>query len=269
MNKIFTLSNRSENPWIETNDALTDMSEIKVTDKYCIVPYHIYEDSLCDDDYINHDVIENGSNFKYPIKHFSRIQNLREQSYHACVWYPEIKNIIPTAESLLIPIVSSSQVQDELKNNIAKYPFVRLCTMSPKDIKSLPLYDQWETAYNDLTISQRTNDLFEGEKHLFLRKKREYQWEVRCFWSHGQLRAVSIPNDVELTELDKEKILEFFKKYGKYIPYHSATVDIGQTDQIELIEFNTFGPDMKATAGNFSWREDVMILLFSPKPVFR
>lgn len=269
MDKIFNLPNQSQDFWIETNDAQIDISEIKITDKYCIVPYHIYQDSLCDDEEINFDVIEVGSSFKYPLKHFPRIQLLREQSHHACVWYPEIKEKIPTAESLLIPIYSIQQVQDNLKENISEYPFVRLCTMSPKDIRSLPLYDQWECAFNDLTKSQRTKDLFQGEKHLFLRKKKEYQWEARCFWSHGKLRAVSLPNDMEFIEFDKERILEFFRKYGKDIPYHSATVDIGQTDQIELIEFNTFGPDMKATVGNFSWKEDIMTLLFAPEPIFR
>lgn len=24
-------------------------------------------------------------------------------------------------------------------------------------------------------------------KHLFLREKKEYEWEARCFWSHGRL----------------------------------------------------------------------------------
>ena len=93
---------------------------------------------------------------------------------------------------------------------------------------------------------------------------------VRCFWSHGKLRAISLDNNIDFTKFDKEDILEFFKNYEKYIPYHSAIVDIGKTiEQIELIEFNTFGPDMKATAGNFSWKEDIMILLFSPIPIFR
>src|SRR5947208_2425671 len=98
---------------------------------------------------------------------FPRIQLLREHSHQACVWYPEIKGKIPTAESLLLPIQSSQQVQDDLKENIQKYPFVRLCSMSPKDIRATPLYDQWETAFNDLINSQRTKDLFEGDKHLF------------------------------------------------------------------------------------------------------
>lgn len=252
---------RQSELWIETNDALTNLSEIQITSDHCIVPYHIYEDSLCDDDDINRDMIQCKYHFKYPRSCFSAIQKLREESYHACIWYPD--NTIPTADSILIKIKSNKDLKNTLKK-YPDYPFVRLCSMSPKDVSPIPLYDRWEDAYHDLTISVRTKD-FIG-KHLFMRKKKIYEWEVRCFWSHGQLRAVSLP-DMLFTE--QEDILDFFKQYGKSIPYHSATVDIGKTDRIELIEYNSFGPDMKATAGYFSWVEDVMILLFSPTPIFR
>ena len=261
MDKIFTLSTQ-KTKWIETNDALTNLSEIQLTPQYCIVPLHIYEDSLCDDDNLNVNMIEDKTSFIYPRECFSQIQLLRQQSYRACIWYEEIKDNIPTADSILIHITSNEQLQEALKKHILEYPFVRLCTMSPKDIKTIPLYDDWKEAYHDLTISVRTKEI----EHLFMRKKKEYEWEARCFWSHGKLRAVSLP---DMIFDEQEEILTFFKTYGPFIPYHSATVDIGKTDQIELIEFNTFGPDMKATAGNFSWEEDVMTLVFSPTVIFR
>ena len=266
MDKIFKLPAdiRSSNLWIDKNDALTNYSEIKITNDYCIVPYHIYEDSLCDDDDINKDMVQCQYNFKYPRHLFSQLHQLRVKSYYACVRYPEIKTTIPTAESILIPIESILKLKKDLKKNILNYPFVRLCNMSPKDIR-LPLYNDWKEAFNDLITSIRTNDF--TDKHLFMRKKKIYEWEARCFWSHGKLRAVSLP-DLFIEDVTKE-IKTFFKQYGKYIPYHSATVDIGKTDCIELIEFNTFGPDMNATSGQFSWIEDIMILLFSQTPVFR
>jgi hypothetical protein len=102
-----------------------------------------------------------------------------------------------------------------------------------------------------------------------MRQIRNYKWEARCFWSRDKLRAISLPSDMDFTDDDKNEILDFFNKYGKYLPYHSVTIDIGKCDNIEIIEFNTFGPDMKATAGNFSWYEDIMILIWSSTPVFR
>ena len=272
MEKVHSLpSIKSKNRWVETNDAQTDLSEIKVTDELCIVPYHIYEDSLIEDEEINIDMLEKDRSIIYPRKWFERIQFLREISHQACIWYPEVAGKIPTAKSLLIEFQTLEELQNALKNNLFSYPFVRLCSMSPKDINQIPLYTSWKKALRDLIRSERTgNMLGEGQcKHLFLRKKKEYQWEARCFWSRDKLRAVSLPSWTEFSEEEKNEIVKFFHKYGRDFPYHSAVVDIGKTDQIELIEFNTFGPDMKATAGTFSWYEDVMTLLFSPEPVFR
>lgn len=268
MHKIFNI-NTSKKLWIDTNSAQTHLSEIELTDEYCIIPMHIYEDSLCDDDEINNVIIFNNNHVKVPRSYFNKVQFLRNQSYRACIWYPEIKNKIPTAESKLIPI----QNDKKIKKYISCYPFVRLCTMSSKDIINPPIYNNWENALIDLKNSSRTNDLLDKPfcencqgKHIFLRKIKNYDYEARCFWSRGKLRAVSL-SDIDNINND---ILKFFEKYQQYIPYHSATIDIGITNNnIELIEFNSFGPDMNATSGNFSWIEDVYTLLYSEKTIFR
>jgi len=295
MDQIFTLpSTTGFSPWVDTNDAETELSEIQVTATHCIVPQHIYKDSLLEDEYLDKLVIDNDMWVLYPRHVLNYIQATRGNSYRACIWYPELINKIPTAPSILLYLTSMTQLWSHLKDNIAQYPFVRLCTMSPKDRKTVPLYDSTtiRDAVKDITHSQRTKNLFsepycdscsssksvsEGcdenlikGKHLFMREQREYEWEARCFWSRDKLRAVSLPVNTEFTSEDKKEIINFFERYGKHIPYHSAVVDIAKTDDaIELIEFNTFGPDMKATAGNFSWYEDVMTLVHAPAPVFR
>lgn len=146
--------------------------------------------------------------------------------------------------------------------------------MSPKDIKQIPIYDNYKIAYNHLRTSDRTKNIFDYDPcldmkfHLFLREQRIYSWEARCFWSRDKLRAVSLPKDMDFSPQDKLQIIEFFNIYSINFPYHSATVDIEKYNNIiELIEFNTFGPDMNAIAGNFSWEEDAMTLLFSTEPV--
>ena len=276
---IYTLPKSRFSRWVETNDADTNLSEIQVTEDYCIVPMHIYQDSLIENDFLDKFIIEENIHIFYNRKALKDIQETRANSYRACIWYQEIIGKIPTAESILLKISSISEVREGLENNIEKYPFVKLCTMSAKDKKEIPIYnkDKIKDALDDLICSDRTNNLFsepycfecEG-KHLFMRMYKKYLWEARCFWSRDKLRAVSMPNFMEYDKKDQDDIIKFFNNYGKYFPYHSATVDIGMTDNgIELIEFNTFGPDMKASAGNFSWFEDVTILLYSPIPVFR
>lgn len=273
MDRIFNipkyLSNRSsiDECWIETNDANVGMSEIKFDDMHCWVPWHIYEDSLIDDDIINEHAIEKDYWTLYPIHLYSEIQRIRGESYKACNWYEDIINNIPTSKSIISKINDEYnrdyEIQKVLEENLEKYPFVRLCTMSAKDVKCVPIYEKWEDALKDLNCSERTK----RGCHIFMREKREYTTEARCFWSRDKLRAVSLALlDTDIDEIENKKIESsityFFKRYGKYIPYHSAVVDIGiiSSDpkglRIELIEFNSFGPDMNATAGNFSWYED-------------
>lgn len=277
IHKIFILPNRTSDKWIESNDAQTEISEIMVDKDFCYVPIHIYEDSLIDSDEFGENI--NYSN-RYVIldrKYLNLIQELRISGYRACIWYEEIKDKIPTARSILLSIESKEQLKSSLSKYISCYPFVRLCTMSPKDIKCPSVYFDSELAFNDILISERTSDIIEppfcencNGKHLFMREERNYIWEVRCFWSRDKLRAISLPINYNFTKKDRKSIIMFFNNYSVYFPYHSATVDIGKTnDSIELIEFNSFGPDMKATAGNFSWKEDVMILLFSNEPCFK
>ena len=100
--------------------------------------------------------------------------------------------------------------------------------------------------------------LSEDEKRV-----RKIAWEARCFWSRDRLRGVSCAPHMSAAE--RAQVLEFFAAFGARLPYHSATVDSGwaqETQRVELIEFNSFGPDLQATAGNFSWAEDMHQLLF-------
>lgn len=140
--------------------------------------------------------------------------------------------------------------------------------MSPKDIR-LPICTTKEEALDLLTRSQRTKDhLDSNDFHLILRQPRSFLWEARCFWSRDKLRAVSLSGKIQ--HHYKQDILTFFSQYGNDIPYHSAVVDLGMTATgLELIEFNSFGPDLNATSGYFSWLEDINTLLNSPEPIFR
>lgn len=265
MDLVFPLPGMDDvSGWIERNDARTGNSEMITTCTHCIVPIHVWEDSLVDGDLVP--IARSDRFVAYDLSDLEDIQAQREASYRACVWYPEIENTIPTAPSLLLDVSTIDMLRDSLNDSIAAYPFVRTCAMSPKDVRTVPLYEDPEEAFDDLMRSERTDDMC----HLFVRKRCEYLWEARCFWSRVRLRAVSFVEPHDFTSDDRDEVLAFFDAHGNDIPYHSATVDIGMTrDGLELIEFNTFGPDMKATAGRFSWREDAHTLLSSSEPEFR
>lgn len=252
--------------WMEINDAGLNISEILIYGDKCFVPAHIYEDSLVEDFY-DKIISEENNYLLFPLDLRESIQKARIKSYSACIWYPEIEKVVPTAQSKLFLLNSHENLLNNIKENIHEYPFVRLCSKSPKDVKPVPIYNDATEAYNDIIRSNRTHD-FMG-KHLFMREEREYLWEARCFFSRDKLRAVSLPLHVD--GIDNNIIIDFFDKYGKFLPYHSVMVDIGETidKNIEIIELNSFGPDMLATAGNFSWAEEFFDLLYSRDVIFR
>lgn len=247
--------------WVESNDACTNLSEIQIVDNMCIVPEHIYLDSLEENEYLESKVIIKENKYFYDKTYLDFIYSARINSYNACKWYGQINKKIPTANSVILEYNDNS-LFGLIDNNLKLYPFVKTCFLSPKDIAKNLIYTETKKAYNDILNSPRTNK--NACKHLFMREHKNYIYELRCFWSRNKLRAVSLPSYYDITLEDKIYIENFFARYSKYIPYYSAVVDLGMTASgMELIEFNTFGPDMIATAGNFSWKEDWFTLLYS------
>lgn len=244
----------------------TDISELQYTSENIFVPRHIFEDSLVDCDalvplYEKKDFVV----FSLDVK--DMILHQRVQSYAANVWFPVVRDIIPTAPGTLVLITSLEMLRDALQKAV-KPCFVRLGTMSPKDIRNPPVFCFGAEAYAALLSSERTRETLVGN-YLFLREVRTYNWEARCFWSRDALTAVCLPYE---RDADMEHaILTFFDTYSAHFPYHSAVVDVGFSDAhgLELIEFNTFGPDLCATAGRFNWQEDYFLLLQSKTVVFR
>lgn len=265
--------------WIETNDAEVGLSELAVTATRIVVPQHIHIDCLCnyqDDDiccsYEIEPIDSGNGKFIYAREDESKIRTLRLEAYRACHWYYDIEDTVPTAKSILVRVHSLKDIKQTLEKYIEAYPFVKSCGMSPKDIIDPPVFDSSdidlnvENAMMALCQSIRTIDIV--NMHLFMREKLEFVIESRCWVRLDKLRAVSSGDDITQYY---DLIVEFFTKHMEHFPYFTAIVDIGITAEhkVYLIEFNTFGPDMIATAGNFSWYEDIAILLNAPKPVFR
>jgi hypothetical protein len=268
------------------NDANTHLSELQLVGDELRVPMHIFEDALVDaPPHLADAGQRRGRHVIYPASLLDAVQDARRHAYSACKWYPVLE--APTALSVLHSPADLADAEDFIARHLDRYPFVRTCYMSPKDVRTVPLFTSAGEAIEILFQSCRTSDLFDEPhceggcraKHLFMREAKRYEWEVRCFWSRGALTAVSL--DEGMDEADYQSVVDFFERWGPTLPYNSAIVDVGRVvasgDQgeggggggVELIEFNTFGPDMNATAGYFSWYEDVMLLLSSTVPVFR
>jgi hypothetical protein len=255
-----------ESLWVEQNDAALGWSELEVTNDRLKVPYYIIEDLSCVPESEELLSLEFTPLYQtFPRDKLDTIQRLRRECHNACYWYEEaVEQGIPTAPGVLLQLPPVSVFT--LKAYLARFPFVRHCAASPKDIVERCVFRDPFAALQALHSSPRTRDELVGH-HLFLREERNFEWEARCFWSRDRLTAVSCA-ELEI----RPQVEAWFAEFGPRIPYHQAVVDIGfarQTECVELVEFNSFGPDMPATAGNFSWAEDMQQLVFGKTPVFR
>lgn len=208
---------------VERNDSLTRLSEIEAKDGLLYIPRHIFEDALADTPVEEVAKSFHKTHVIYDEMHFAQIQKTRQYAYRACKWYPSLASNLPTAKSILYLPLDADDAKRFLEENIDRYSFVRTCHMSPKDIKKIPLFTNAEEAMDCLLKSERTGNLFsepfceeeeessddedsereekekEGNdskricgcaKHLFIRERKEYEWESRCFWSRGRLTGM-------------------------------------------------------------------------------
>jgi hypothetical protein len=214
------------------------------------------------------------------INDYNEFIQLRKQIYWLCHWYPLlVQNNIPVISSTIKCINNDTkQMENILNDNLTDEPdYIRFCNASPKDVIN-PIFDCYTHVGDIVNIfkqSPRTFYMFENnhQTHLILRPIVNITYEVRCFWHQKQLRAVSGPEyyinlkdqkEIELT------INDFFKTYGPFISYNSATIDLGIHDgKAFIIELNSFGLDMLAGAHLFDWQQDFNILYNSPQPIYK
>lgn len=252
-----------------TTDNQIKLSEIQVTYNSCIVPRHIFNDSLQSELMFVTKFTDNYVIF--PKRYFSKIQLLRERSYRSCIWFPQINGIVPCTESKLVAVSNINDIKRVLELNIPYYPMVKLCSKSTNKF-----YNNHREAIRDFTYSGIPAEILlppycDGcpSKHLFFVKRKSYYWKVKCFWSQEKLTAVSLPDLTHLSKTEQDEIIKFFEIYGSYLPYHSCIADIGKTDNgLEIIDINNFGPDVSNNTGNFDWNRDHHLLMSSPAPVF-
>mgnify|MGYP000846706478 CR=1 FL=1 len=215
-------------------------------------------------------------------------------SYHAHNWYREIENF--TFNSVLIDL-NNSEIQDifnnntnaELHNKITNSVtllnskngvFVRLYSLSPKS--SVKCYNSKQVIELISSSARTIWSLHNYEKNGIM--LREYvdmnnAYEFRLFVFGSVLRAISqyfcYVYFEELEDNQKRQhiynnIVSWFATIYKNISYEDYTVDIlVSTNDIKIIEINSFGPGLLSGSSLFSWTKDYDILHFSKKPVIR
>lgn len=148
--------------------------------------------------------------------------------------------------------------------------FVRTCVSSPKDVCDC-IFKTNEKALRCIEESPRTNSS-EEHGHYFVRPVVDIDIEARCFYHKHKLRAVSLYQWLDGTELKdfRVKVLQFFEKYK--MPYNSAVIEICKLkgeDSLRIVEFNSFGIGQFSGASEFDWLADKDILYHSETPEFR
>ena len=147
---------------------------------------------------------------------------------------------LPFAPTVCSNIITSwPQAHIFIKKNVALYPFVKTCIMSPKDWNSPPVFASADDAMLALQNSTRTNRLVRDHLHIIMKQKRDYSCEARCFVVADKLKMVC-------GNMSHDVVIETFEKYKLVIPFHYCCLELGMvasTGQVECIEINKLGKD--------------------------
>lgn len=248
-------------------------------------------------------IIEDANLDKEEYDNLDEINFIRSESMNSCDYYkaydlPYIpyvisKDIICNFRSKAYLNASNENIIKNLKTFIKKYildyPFVKLCSLSPKDCcnciftpEILPEKYQGniEIIRNKLAdlvimrITKESDRCYDWrERHLVMKKVRNMKQEYRCLWINDKLRAVI--TKTEPTENEKVRIKQFFEKYKYNLP-HTVCVEVCDSiledeEKIisEVIELNPLGADLNCGIDPFKWEEDGIKLYQTNETIFR
>jgi hypothetical protein len=206
------------------------------------IPDHIYDD--CPD--LDRDKV---------YRNFASIVRMRIAACTECCFND--------SELPFVPFISFLATDDKkellamLSDHIAEYPFVKLCSMSPKDVSPTCVFDSAEDALNALTTSSRTRDW--AHSHIIMKRRREFDAEFRCFIYKDILRLIVV-SEWDCVQLpDTAKVADFISRWRHCLP-HCVCVEVGQSSEygLEIIELNAFGPDLICDQTPFRWDENLM-----------
>lgn len=144
-----------------------------------------------------------------------------------------------------------------LKQYLNDYSFVKMCYMSPKDIKDPPVFDSVREAYNAIINSERTD----RPGHLILKVKKEYITQTRVFVCRDKIRTIC-------GTMDMEKVLKFMRIHKFDFPLSDYVAEIGEENNgdIEVIELNTFST--LCDPSPLAWEQDWEQLIFGENPLY-
>jgi len=239
---------------IEANDACyLELSEVKTVGNRIQVPYRIYEDHLVDADFDPCDIEDEFVYYQPPVT-VDDIRMKRLRNYHADVWWPELDG-----KGLLLPstLVRVSPNLITVLQNIPYPAFIRTHVASPKDVKRIPVFTNYQEAYHTLITSERTRkDL----SWILWAPPQKFLIEARCFCYRRKLTAMC-PYKGSGTVQMLTQGYEWLKQHLNILPYWDCVIDIALTPNgWFILEINGFGADLNTGGGAFSWYEDYALL---------
>lgn len=230
------------------------LSEISIDEKDClIIPQSIIEDGNLDNEKI------------YTVSEWDTVIKKRISATWDCK-LDDFSQDLP-----IVPFVKSKLIRDEkmlkefISQHISEYGFVKTCRFSPKDVSDCCFTDT-NKAVEAIVNSERTKK-YKGH-HIVMKKIRHFTQEFRCFWYNDKLRVVvskeSISKDM------RKRLTEFFEKYKYSIPFHNCCIELGLSKDydIEIIEFNSLGPDLICDVSPLEWSQNWEIIMLSSSPKF-
>lgn len=237
------------------------LSELIYKKHKIIIPEAVKDDIITDKHNIDVDIDTLG---KKGLEDFKLIQKCRIESTadcHLC----DFK--LPTIPSVCSEIIASwGDARMFIDKHIDDYPFVKNCMFSPKDCGKT-IFEDGKSALEALKSSNRTRETTIGN-HIVMKQKRSILNEFRCFYICDKLRAVITKTEVD--EKNQESILNFFKKYKYDIPFHTCCIELAMSEfGLEVIEINSFGPDLICDPAPFEWSQDWLELYTTETVIFK
>lgn len=240
---------------------------------------------------------------KYPLTFYSKLIYLNQEEIDTLIYLSPLKSSnreIKDCDKHLISI--KEKLQDKitkiLNSSSKSRVFVRLFTLSPKnsssDIYSLTASTPEEVLqiilYSQRAITSLEECLTNG---IMLREfidDIQVNFEFRLFISGYTLRAISqykcytYVEEFESEEIRNKiysAICAWWKSIFKKIPYDECTIDIvfynpncamdllWKSENIKIVEINSFGAGSLCGSSLYSWINDFDILYHSKKPNIR
>lgn len=233
------------------------------------IEYDDYKSAINKTNYINYIEYYDYNHIVIPLTK-EEMWHLKDLSQFA---YISFKSTVDVKSSEYTPII-------DRWNNLIKYAvdgyFIRLSSVSPKDSFYGTRVWNGVDILKTLTSSERCHRQFSTQEREYIILKKwdnkfvdREKWEFRVFVHNSKVTAISqyhwfTPFDWSDVNTDKwSNILHNIKQfYAKHNKFSDCVMDIyvNEDEDVELVEFNSFGMELASGSALFEWDRDRNVL---------